>query len=438
MLRAIPLLSLLLAGCASVGEPVTATAESAVATDRPRNVILLIADGFGPASATLGRELKGAPLSFEPHVRGLVATASTDSRVTDSAAAATAYACGARSYNGAIAVLPDGSPCRTVLETAEARGLATGLVATSKITHATPAAFAAHVPQRSQEDEIAVQMAASGVDVLLGGGRALFVDRDDGRDLASELAAAGYAVALDRDGFDALDAAPAVALLAPRPLAHEVDRDPAEQPSLAEMTATALDLLAGSRDGGENGFFLMVEGSRIDHAAHRNDAVGHAHDILAFDAASEVALDFARRDGNTLVVVTADHETGGVTLGRVRPYVWDPAPLRAAATSTERLAARLAAPDADSSAVLSEALAPLGLSEADRRRAELAADPVAAYREAVDALTHIGWTTGGHTGVDVPLYAFGPGADLFSGALSNDEVGRRLFRALGVDEPRSP
>ena len=418
----------------------------AAPAERPRNLILFIADGFGPASATMGRAAKGAPLAFDSLLTGAVETSATDSRVTDSAASATAYACGVKTYNGAIGVTPDGAPCVTILERAEAAGMSTGLVATSRITHATPAAFAAHVPRRSQEAEIAEQMLASGVDVLLGGGAGRFADRDDGRDLLAAAAADGWTVATDRAGYDALSALPAAGLLAPSHLAYEVDRDAAAEPSLAEMTRRALRLL--DAHAGEAGFFVMIEASRIDHAGHANDPAGHLHDILAYDAAVAEALAWAAADGETLVVATADHETGGMSLGAGGVYAWDPAPLLAATASFDAMTARLVEGD-DPAAVVSEGLAvPLGPAEADALREAVAADSLvgrelsylpgstatsALLRRLASEAANVGWTTGGHTAVDVGLYAYGPGAHRLRGAMPNDALGRRL-RAILLGE----
>ena len=417
----------------------------------PKNVVLMIADGFGPASATLGRAAKGAPLAFDSVLVGSVETSATDSRVTDSAASATAYACGLKTYNGAIGVGPDGAPCRTVLEAAEARGLATGLVATSRITHATPASFAAHVAQRSEEPEIAAQLAASDVDLLFGGGRGFFTTRPMGdsgpatvdamRSPAAVMGGAGWTVAVDRAGYDAITSLPAAALLADSHLAYEIDRDETDEPSLAEMTVKALDLLAASGDGRANGFFLMVEGSRIDHAGHANDPAAHLRDILAYDEAVAAALAWAARDGNTLVVSTADHETGGMTLGRDGVYAWDPAPLLAATASFEAMAARAQAGE-DPAAVVREGLALDALPEGTAvaiRGAVSSGDPYAlgpVVRDLVSEPAGIGWTTGGHSAVDVGLYAWGPGAGRFRGALANDAVGRALFEVLGL-RPRN-
>lgn len=422
----------LLAIAASAPSAQTDRAPDAGDLDRPRNVVLMIADGFGPASATLGLAAKGEPLAFDSVLVGSVETSATDSRVTDSAAGATAYACGLKTYNGAIAVDTLRQPCRTLLEAAEARGMATGLVATSRITHATPAAFAAHVESRSEEAEIARQLAASGADLLIGGGRGFFPDS-----LRSAMAADGWAVATDRAGYDALDALPAAALLADSHLAYEIDRDETDQPSLAEMTRTALDLLAASPDARDTGFFLMIEGSRIDHAGHANDPAAHLGDILAYDAAVAEALAWAAEDGNTLVVSTADHETGGMTLGRDGVYFWDPAPLLAATASLERMAERLEAAE-DPVEVVREGLGvdSLASSVADAVRGAVASRDLAALsllvRDLESELAGIGWTTGGHTAVDVNLYAFGPGAERFHGRMPNDAVGRALFEALGL------
>lgn len=395
----------------------------------------MIADGFGPASVTMGRMARGSALAFDSVLVGTSETSATDSRVTDSAAGATALSCGIKTYNGAIGVDAQGVPCRTVLEAAEARGMATGVVATSRVTHATPAAYAAHVPQRAQEAEIASQMITVGMEVMFGGGRRFFDARDDDRNLVTELRAAGANVALDRSGFDGLGATPAVALLAANHLDYEIDRDAAEQPSLAEMTRKALALLAQDENARRNGFFLMIEGSRIDHAAHGNDAAGHLGDILAYDDAVKEALAFAASSGNTLVVSTADHETGGMTLGRDGVYAWDPAPLLAATMSTERLGSVLDG-GADPLQTIRSAVGGEPLSDEEVAKVASAggerAALVLAYRSISDQRSRIGWTTGGHTAVDVNLYAFGPGSHLFVGAMSNDTVGRAVFAALGL------
>ena len=416
----------------SPGDPSGAVRSST----RPQNVVLMIADGFGPASATLGRTAKGAPLAFDSVLVGSVETSAADGRVTDSAASATAYACGPKTYSGAIGVTPDGTPCRTVLEAAAARGMATGLVATSRVTDATPAAFAAHVADRDGEDEIARQLAVSGIDLLVGGGARLFAGPDDAAPLAGAMAADGRAVALDRAGYDALGALPAAALLAPSNLAYEIDRGGTDQPSLAEMTEKALGLLAA--EAGGRGFVLVVEGSRIDDAAHRNDPAALLGDVLAYDRAVAAALAWAARDGTTLVVSTADHEAGGLTLGREDMNRWDPAPLLRATASFEAMAARIGA-GGDPAEVIRQALGYEALPEgaAEVFRDAVAARDPGALLPLLESLASepagVGWTTKGHTAVDVGLYAWGPGADRFRGAMANDAVGRALFTVLGLE-----
>ena len=432
MIRTVLLLaSVLVAGCA-VSQPASAPASAASepsSPERPRNVILMIADGFGPASATLGAAAKGAPLAFDSLLVGSVETSATDSRVTDSAAGATAYACGLKTYNGAIGMDADRQPCRTVLEAAEARGMATGLVATSRLTHATPASFASHVALRAEEAEIASQLAASDVEVLFGGGRTFFTD------LVGPMVEAEWHVAMDRAGFDALDRLPAAAILADDHLAYEIDRDETDQPSLAEMTTRALDLLAASPDAQANGFFLMIEGSRIDHAGHGNDPAAHLGDILAYDAAVATALAWAVADGNTLVVSTADHETGGMTLGRDGIYQWDPAPLLATTASHDVILSRIQT-DEDPAEVVRLALGLDVLPDGAADPLRAARSTPAAFRVLVRDLQSepagVAWTTSGHSAVDVGLYAFGPGAALFHGRMGNDAVGRALFEALGL------
>jgi alkaline phosphatase len=411
-------------------------AQDEVERERPQNVILLIADGFGPASATLAREFSGEPLALDGILRGAVRTASTSSRVTDSAAGATAFASGVRTYNGAIGVDSLQHPVGTVLEAAQAQGMKTGLVATSRITHATPATFAAHVPERWDEATIAEHMAARDIDVVFGGGRKHFVPeaaggaRTDGRDLVDEVRERGTTVITDRDGFDRATDTPVLGLFADDHLAYEIDRDETDQPSLATMTQRALDLL----DGTDEGFFLMVEGSRIDHAGHSNDPAAHVHDVLAYDDAVRAALDFARADGRTLVVSVADHETGGLSLGRDGVYAWHPEDLARVTASADRMREMIEAGAEPREVVRAHA----GLNEMtpeEVARLGTADEPPSTLTlgHLVSERAALGWTTTGHTGIDVQLYAFGPGSEPLRGVLTNDAVGRIIADALGLD-----
>lgn len=295
---------LVAAGCAHVPAPTGAS---------PRNVILMIGDGMGVAHVTAGKIVAGDLEMERLTVGGLVTTHSANQLVTDSAAGGTAYATGHKARNGAVSVSPTGEPLKTVIEYAEERGMATGLVVTCSIAHATPAVFAAHVMDRDNYAEIARQMAEGGVDVLFGGGRSYFLPQDEPgsvrRDDEDPLAALRLRmpVALSAEEFRRLgDVEAAAAFLAPDDLGWVAERDP----SLSELTEKALEIL--SKD--EDGFFIMIEGSQIDWAAHEclhDKLVG---EVLDFDRAVGVAMDFAERDGRTLVVVTADHETGAYAI----------------------------------------------------------------------------------------------------------------------------
>ena len=380
--------------------------------------------------------MHGGPLRLDPILTGTVRTHATNSRVTDSASSATAYATGVKTYNGAIGVDSSRAAVATLLEAAEAAGMATGLVATSRITHATPASFAAHVPSRGMETEIAAQMMSKDIEVILGGGRAMFVPQSDGgrREAGDDLIAAaradGYAFVDTPDALAAVTDTPLLGLFADSHLDYEVDRDPADQPSLADLTAKALALLQDDADG----FFLVIEGSRIDHAAHSNDPVGMAFDAIAFDAAVGVALDFAERAGNTLIVSTADHETGGLTLGRDGIYAWQPLPLTQVNASLSSYLGRVM--DGEAPLAAFEAIADFDLTDEERQRladAEGTDEAGPAYVEIISARAGLGWTTTGHTAVDVNLYAFGPGHHLFRGNVDNTAIGRRLATLLGFD-----
>lgn len=408
---------------------------SAQDAERPQNLVIMIADGFGPATAALGREVGGAPLALDSLLRGAVRTASASHRIADSASGAVPYASGIKTYNGAIGVDTLGRPVGTILEAAEARGMATGIISTGRVSDATPAAFTAHVPYRSAENEIAAQQLAQGMEVILGGGRRHFLPqaegrREDGRDLLAEAEAMGYTVVATPRALAEAEA-PVLGLFAPDVMTKEIDRD-ASQPSLAAMTQRALDLLRQDEDG----FLLMVETEGTDEAGHDNDPAALAREVLAYDEALQIVLNVARSDGHTLVVSLSDHETGGLTLGRGRGYVWDPAYLRRVTASAERMH-RLINEGQPLESVL-RAYAAIDSLTADEREVLTAASSEG--RLSRKALAHlmsrrawVGWTTGSHTAVDVGLYAWGPGAERLHGTMDSDAVGRVLADLLGLD-----
>lgn len=298
---------LLLISCAE--KPASVSAEDpADVPSGPKNIILMVGDGMGlsQVSAAIYYKEDGDPNFDRFGTVGLSKTSSGSDLITDSAAGATVFSAGIRTYNGAIGVDMDTIPVPTIVEQLSERGFGTGIVATSSIQHATPAAFYAHVKHRRMYEEISEFAPESGVDIFIGGGLKFFTDRKDGRNLLETMEEAGYAIITD-----SLPAGPGngkeAILLADNgmPTISEGRGD-----FLPKATALAIEKLAG----GENGFFMMVEGSQIDWGGHDNKADYLIEELLDFDKAIGVALDFAKKDGETLVIVTADHETGGFTL----------------------------------------------------------------------------------------------------------------------------
>ncbi len=316
-----------------------------------KNVILMIGDGMGVQQVSLAvlyRQLSKSrmdPLALErlleSKASGLVRTSSYGDIVTDSAAAATVMACGLKTRNEVVGLDPKGYPCETVLEKAEKMGKATGLVSTTRITHATPAAFVAHQPFRDMENEIAVDIVEGHeVDVLLSGGIRHFIPqyksdtvamkasdltecagldpkldgkskRSDSKNLVQSAQSKGYQFVCSRDQLKEIKPNAETKILglfanSVMPMIQEREKI-STLPSLSDMTVSALEILSKK----DNGFFLMVEGGLIDYAGHDNDAGTLLQETLDFDKALQVVLEFAEKHQDTLVLVTADHETGG-------------------------------------------------------------------------------------------------------------------------------
>lgn len=342
--------------------PMTARASETDAV--PKNVIIMIGDGMSVGQVTAARVVKGSLQLDRCPVGGFSATHSADRLVTDSAAGGTALATGQRTNNHMVGMTPDGAPAKTLLEHAEDAGKSTGIVVTCAVTHATPATFVAHVDDRGKQTEIAEQIAAGNVDVVLGGGQQFFMPqsskgskRKDDKDLIAALRER-MPLALTADELRALgDVDSFAGLLAMDYLGWAADRNP----PLREMVSLALNALSKN----PNGFALMVEGSHIDWAAHANEEARLLGEMTDFDDAIGAALDFAEADGNTLVVVTADHDTGGYT--------------------------------------------PLDGSLADK------------------SVTKGAFVGDDHTAIMVPVFAYGPGADAFGGIHDNRAIGEALI-----------
>jgi len=415
---------------------VTVRAESS----EPKNVIFMIGDGMGVNHVTLTRAVAGELNMDKLPYGGIMTTYSMDSLITDSAAAGTALATGYKTNNGIISQTPEGEKLKTSLEAAKEAGKSTGLVTTTRITHATPAVFATHIDDRDKENEIAEQLLTAGVDVLLGGGLRHFLPagegkREDSLNLVSEFINAGYTFVDDREGLFTADSSPLLGLFTMSHMSYELDREE-EEPSIAEMTEKAIELLSKN----EEGFFLMVEGGRIDHAAHANDAASVVADTIAFDDAVGKALDFARANGETLVVVTADHSTGGLTLGSGAEQWYNYEPLKSISISFESFAPLL---NGQNTKELFESYFGISLREEEIEMIDEAVKTKDLYAieasiaQVVSARTNIVFTTTQHDGGAVPIFSYGPRAESFSGFMDNTEVGAGIKGMAAHREEKS-
>ena len=330
---------------------------AAVEAQEVKNIIFLIGDGMGLASASMMQlENNYEPTIFDSADNiALQKTYSLDNRVTDSAASGTALATGFKTNNTMLGQLPDGTNPESLMELAADKGKATGLVVTTYLQHATPGAFYAHVPSRHEYATISEQLLASDIDIAIGGGIAFFKERYNNHKKATK--------AITESGFTLVESLDAdmsgeriLALLADKEIENRTGY-------LAKATAMAIEHL----DNNDNGFVLMVEGSLIDGMGHGNDAKGQQGEMRDFMEAIEVAVAYAREHTDTLVVVTADHETGGL-------------------------------------AIIS--------GNADFNLSEQGVE----YK----------WVTGGHSGVMVPIYLYGTGAELINGVMENADLGKRL------------
>lgn len=274
----------------------------------------MIGDGMGLTQVSAGMYTSPSGKLFLEQfpITGLSLTYSSDKLVTDSAAGATALSCGCKTYNGAIGVYPNKKPCLTILEQAAKAGKATGLVATSSVTHATPASFIAHVPSRAEMMDIATYFLQTPLDLFIGGGLKYFNNRNDGRDLYKDLQNKNYNIShFEEKKLDQMAIAP------DRPFAwFSAKEEPAavtEGRDYLTLAAHIAPTFLKQRAAGK-GFFMMLEGSQIDWACHAKDGERARREMLDFDAAIGEVLRFAKEDGETLVIVTADHETGGMSI----------------------------------------------------------------------------------------------------------------------------
>ncbi|KAF8454376.1 alkaline-phosphatase-like protein [Terfezia claveryi] len=389
---------------------------------------------------------------------GSIRTMSSDSYVTDSAASASAYSCGLKTYNGAIGVDDDVMPCGTVLEAAKQEGFKTGLVVTSRITHATPASYVAHIWDRDEEAEIALQAIGHThpfgpqVDILMGGGRCYFMPqssqgscRKDDINVLTIAKKYGYSVFSDMEGFEEKQKPPYLGLFTLDHMSYSIDRDPQKEPSLTEMALKALDDLYAATKHSKKGFFIMVEASRIDHAGHANDAAGHLHDILEYNNVILAITKWIDKhtDSPTLMISTADHECGGLTVGNNigDNYMWLPDALTKSKSSSEAAAVTWKSYTGHKPhSFLRSLFHKYGVPKPTS--AQLAAARAAkdspkvsnfVFSAALAELLMVNFATVGHTAADVSLLGYGVGYEQFSGNHDNTEVAGFVTRTLNLD-----
>ncbi|MCU6434320.1 alkaline phosphatase [Undibacterium sp. Jales W-56] len=468
-------ISTLIAACSST-TPVTDSV-----ADAPKNVIFFLGDGMGMTTMTAARiyavgEDGELTMDTLPET-AFVKTFSNDAQVTDSAPSMSAYMTGVKMNNEVLSMSPDtlaidpladangnklasncgaknGTPATTLLELAKAKGLSAGVVTTTRVTHATPAATYAHICHRDLENDIAAAavpggagynsaLGSTGLDVLLGGGRQFFTQfkdggkRSDGRDLIAEMKAKNYAYASNSTEFNAIDGTKTdrlLGLFTSSHMSYDLDRDPAKEPSLAEMTTKAMDVLAKN----SKGYFLMVEGGRIDHALHETTAKKALQDTVAFDNAIKAAIAKAKLADpdlkNTLIVVTADHDhtlvlngyakrTGKTAagnpgvLGVVKNYV-------------------TGVPDKDLDGA---PYSIIGFGNGENRTqgsrstmASLDETVTSANTYHQEAVVRVAAGSETHGGTDVFLGAIGKGADTFLGTIDNTKVFSLVKTASGL------
>jgi len=345
----------------------TASENTPPETEKPTKIIFLIGDGMGLSAVSTGFYFGDQPSVFNRfHEIGLQQTSSAIEKVTDSAASGTALATGTKTYNGAIGVDTTKASLQNIAELVASMGWSTGVVATSTISHATPASFYAHVVSRSMEETIAAQLLDSEIDFFAGGGRDKFNRRSDSIDLLTFAADKGFTI--DTTGLPAPGTLSADQKYGFLPEAGAMPKMiEGRGDFLPEATILAISHLSQNQEG----FFLMVEGSQIDWAGHANDADYLVGEMLDFEKVIAAALDFAEKDGNTLVVVTADHETGGVALG------------------------------------------PKKSSPGQKIYTDYAEiEPV--------------FATGDHSATLIPVFAYGPGAEQFKGIYQNAEINHKM------------
>lgn len=436
-----------------------------------KNIIMLIPDGTSMDLLALSRWYKygicdkdACWLNIDPYICGLVKTHSSDAPIGDSAPTSSTYATGYLSKSGFVATYPPSSgknrdlvpidpakayqPMYTILEAAKTLGKSTGLVFTCQLPHATPADFSAHTPERDKFFDISKQMVYNRLNVVFGGGT-LYLSpkrRDDKEDLVAVLKEKKYKYITSRE--DLLKVSPGDSLVwglfAPDALPNDLDRDKETSPSISEMTQKALEVLSQN----QKGFFLMVEGSKVDWSAHNNDPVGMVTEFLAFDEAVKHAVDFAKKDGNTAVIICSDHGNSGISIGGPKTKSgYDTLgidaiiqPLRNCTLTSEALSGKISRLNTDEEIIATfkqytqitltpEELEALKAGKANRALSKAVAKTITDH-------TMIGFTTTGHTGEDVMLAVYHPANYRPTGVVQNSHINqymREIWNNVNLD-----
>jgi alkaline phosphatase len=440
MVAAVTLFS---AACTTTKQQDTSEVQTNVNT--PKNIIMVISDGMGPAYTTAYRLYKDEPntpmvepTALDPFLVGTSRTypASVSGYITDSAASATALSAGIKTYNGAIGLDVDKKPLESVLQRAKKVGKKTGVAVTSQIVHATPAAYIVHNESRNNYNEIADSFLDDRInnknvaDVMLGGGWSYFI-RDD-RNLVDEFKALGYQYADSYTDLLALPKGkPTLGLFADKGLSKALDDTNPYR--LSVLTESAISQLENV-----NGYFLLVEASQVDWAGHANDIASAMGEMEDLEQTIKLLKNYVDMHPDTLVVLTADHSTGGLTIGADGDYRWSPEFIQNMKASVTVMSEKIT--DEEDMALYIEDMFGFALNGDEKNLISgMSVDMEPAERESVlksilDKRTNTGWTTSGHTGVDVEVYAFGAGSQAFAGNLNNTDIAKQIFEFLGDNE----
>lgn len=421
-------------------------AETVKPTFNNQNIIMIVADGMANEFPTAYRYFlhnnSNDPIKKTVFDRHLVGTSSTyphhsSGYVTDSAASATALSSGVKTYNGAIAVDINKQPVTTILEQAKLLGKNTGVVVTSQVNHATPASYLSHNESRNNYNEIADSYIDEKIndqfkaDILLGGGTKYF-EREDRNLINDYVKQGGYYIS----EYEALKSLPknkqVLGLFAKIGLPSNLD-DPSKT-RLKTMAMAAINHLEHNLTN-ENGYFLLIEASQIDWAAHNNDIASAIYEVNDLAKTLEYLEQYIATSPNTTIVLTADHGTGGFNLGANKIYAWRPEALAAMQASPTTIAKRIANKNINTEVIqqlLGFTLTNTEIHKLAKAKKKTKATPALtqALLNIIDQRTNTGWTTKGHTATDVPVYAMGAHKALFAGSQDNTEIAKKLFSLL--------